>query len=158
MGKHIVLLILLVSSLPQYSFAVDNYCLSFLLSKSMNHENEFIESLPFSKNRSPDSRIYSAKFDLNNDGNPEYFYYLEDRWFCGVSTGCTINVYEYKNGRFRELFNHGIPTFNRFDPRKVESNRYVCISPSETLGWSDIVLQQSRVLKYNGQKYTKGDK
>lgn len=154
-------LILLILNLlmSSNSLAVGENCLSLLPGTSMNQGNAFIKSLPFSMNRAPDSELYSAAFDLNEDGNPEYFYYLEDRWFCGNQTGCTINIYEYKNGRFRELFEGGIYSSNQFNPRAVESTKYICIVANQRFGWHDIVLQRKRVFRYNGDKYiyTKGD-
>lgn len=142
-------LVVLVLVIPLAAGAEPVNCLTFKIEKSKNRVKEFRKSIHHQLH----SEIYSASFDLNSDGEPEYFFYVEDIWFCGMGeAGCPINVYEYVNGRFRELFEYGIYTSNQFDPTKLESGRYVCISSDKTLDWYDVLIM-GRTYRYNGKQY-----
>jgi hypothetical protein len=132
----------------------DRHCLSFQEGKGINHIDEFMIFIKMSPHdKKWTYGIFSAKYDLNDDGNDEYFYYIESMPFCGT-IGCSIHVYEYKNGVFRKLSEYGIMTNNFFDPRKKEDWDYLCVGSETDSGWKRLHQKKlSSTFFYNGQKY-----
>jgi len=141
----------------------DRHCLSFSKGRDINHVEEFISffklknHVTYKVKQTEEVRyvdIFSAGYDLNDDGKDEYFYYFESAWVCGMQMGCPINVYEYDNGKFRELFKYGIITNNYFDPRKEEDSNYLCIDKEKDSGWKRIHRKKlPSTFFYNGKEY-----
>lgn len=129
-------------------------CIDFKYGLEFNKSREFINisGLVFGDDIE-DIDIYSAAYDLNADGYPEYFYYIDNHNFCGNQTGCYIDVYEYKN-TFRKLIPQGWPTFSKFNPEKNIQSKYLCIEDNLVNGWRSLRFKKENiVLTYNGNSY-----
>ena len=127
-------------------------CLAFSEGIALNNGKEFIKANPF-LHIDASTKLYSTKFDLNKDGNPEYFYFIEDIAFCGQQTGSVINAYEFKDGKFRDLFKYGILTSGEFNPKSKSHSNDVCVLEDKSSGWHNILILGSKVAKYNGKEY-----
>lgn len=105
---------------------------SWLRTTVLKEDLEFIQS---------DERVFSLeKYDLNEDGKPEYFIGLLNDYFCG-SGGCTYYI-----------LNHDGSVNSRFTvshaPFQVLSNR--------TKGWHNLIINSSEgahLLQYDGGSY-----
>ena len=138
-------------------------CLSFSKGRDINRVEELIafyklENYVTYKNVQTGEYgyvdIFSARYDLNDDGKDEYFYYFESMRYCGMQLGCPINLYEYNDGKFNELFKHGIITNNYFDPY-TENSDYICIDKEKDFGWKRIYKKMlPSIFYYNGTEYT----
>ena len=146
--------------------ADEKHCLSFSKGRNINRVEEFLSFFRLEddvtyRHKQTGELIYvdifSASYDLNDDGKDEYFYYFESAPYCGMQLGCPINVYEYNDGRFRELFDYkiGIITNNYFDPLKEEDSDYLCIDSEKDFGWKKINQKKLPFTYfYNGTYYT----
>lgn len=135
---------------------VKNECLVFVVDRSKNHGERFLKRFGLSGKKYGKIKLYSASYDLNGDGDYEYFYYVETLKFCGMKTGCYINLYEHNDNVFRELIKYGLPTFNKFDP---ENNHYICVGDEENNKWKNLVVNGVKNYIYNDKyySYSKGD-
>ena len=144
-------------------FGEENHCLSFSKGRDINHVEEFIVFFKLENYVTYEIKqtgelkyvdIFSASYDLDDDGKDEYFYYFESARYCGMQMGCPIYVYEYNDGKFRELFKYGVITNNYFDPRKEEDSNYLCIDKEKDSGWKRIHKKKlPATFFYNGTEY-----
>ena len=111
------------------------HCLTFSMDQSANRVPNYKEIYQISS----DITVYSASFDLNGDGRPEYFYYVDELGGsrCGSISlqvgSCPIEVLQYtKAGSFVSI-NFEVDTFpgHGFKPNKHLKN-YLCVRPDET--------------------------
>lgn len=127
-------------------------CISFSAGRTLNKGEAFLSHYRL-EDKVDDIELYSASYDLNKDGIPEYFYYLESPRLCGMKTGCDIGVYEYGDGDFRELIKYGLSTYGGFDPGQKDHVNYVCVGDDENNGWVQLNIQGERTFVYDGEHY-----
>ena len=127
-------------------------CIVFSAGEEINNGKEFVSRFRL-ENDVKNIELYTAAYDLNKDGYPEYFYHIESPKFCGMRTGCDIGVYEYRGNRFRELIKYGLTTFNKFDPTKKEHVNYICVGDAVDNGWLQLIIQEKQVYSYDGTYY-----
>lgn len=131
-------------------------CLEFKYGLEVNKAREFLLQTDLVFGDAVDEiDIYSASYDLNADGKPEFFYFIDNYRFCGVQTGCHIEIYEYGSKGFRSLKRYGWATFNKFDPEKNMQSKYLCIANDSTNGWRNLIFGNDNVFIYDGMHYKK---
>ncbi len=59
------------------------------------------------------------RHDLNRDGIPEFFVYIDHRDLCGAGFNCTFWVFQNRKNGYRLLASHPV-----IRPRKTVTNRY----------------------------------
>lgn len=134
-----LVIFLLAANASCTSYTEEPDCLTFVEGTQHNRLSEYIgKRKDIDKNTVKFGHFYSAKYDLNGDGKPEYFYYIDTPTFCGTGTGCYISVFEYQNNNFRSLFKRNIPTFFKFQPKLESHKNYICISNEKTRGWKGL--------------------
>lgn len=131
----------------------DVHCLNFQKGIKNNKGDKFLNFFSISIDYLGKTPLYSAAFDLNDDGQDEYFYYVEIPTFCGIQTGCSINLFEYIDGDFKPLFEFGFNTFEQFDPENSNDYNYFCVKNSVTHGWHDLVIRGRGTYSYDGTFY-----
>jgi len=156
----------LETSMAIFSFPQEEQkqCLSFSKGRDINRVEEFIafykleNYVTYINVQTGELKyidIFSAGYDLNDDGKDEYFYYFESMQYCGMQLGCPINLYEYDDGKFRELIKYGIITNNYFDPHNEDSSEYICFDKEKDFGWKRIYKSiLPSIFFYNGTEYT----
>ncbi|MEY8216492.1 MAG: hypothetical protein RPR97_18660 [Colwellia sp.] len=139
-----------------YVSAVGKVCLEFYEGVGNNHVAEFLIKKGVSEKQIKFGRSYSSSYDLNGDGHPEFFYFLEIPILCGRQTGCYLSAYEYKDGDFRELIKYGMPTQSNFNPRNENHKNYICIlegSEGSEGDWKQLRVKEKYNMSYNGKYY-----
>ncbi|HCU64765.1 MAG TPA: hypothetical protein DF774_03290 [Rheinheimera sp.] len=92
--------------------------------------------------------LYSVAHDLNEDGQPEYFYLLQSFDFCGMKNWCSIKFYAEKESEFVRLKKNGMIVH---DLSKI--NNVVCFAESRTAGWKDLIINGRLTIKYTNGFY-----
>lgn len=135
------------------SLAHAEQCLTFSEGLEQNRVREFLASRKISEKHLKWGSFYSSSYDLNDDDNPEYFYFFEILYFCGTQMGCNLRVYEYKDGTFRDLIRHGLYPGSKFDPRKDDHKKYLCVLEKEDATWKRLKVDGRLEKSYDGTFY-----
>jgi len=136
-------------------------CVVFSKDQSVNKVPQFRKK--YGDSFSSKSLIYSASFDLNDDGKPEYFYWLNDPGsaYCGtisLQIGCPLNIMRYRNKGNFTYIDYAIAPGLDFNPEKHRN--YFCVSPHRTNGWHDLIedrwwkaIHHKNTYQYDGTNY-----
>jgi hypothetical protein len=121
------------------SKAAKSHCLTFSKNQSVNRVLQFKKIYHIDAQ----SIIYSSSFDLNNDGVPEYLYFLNEPGavHCGTMSlqlGCPLEILQYTpKNRFVYLDNGTEFPGLDFKPDKHFAG-YLCVKPNEESGGYDL--------------------
>ena len=132
-------------------------CLIFVQGEDKNKVSKHIYKFNRDKKYWSYANFYSSSYDLNDDGEKEFFYYSEHHVFCGnkppSGTGCPLRIYEYKENKFRKLVKPSLFPRNAFNPEDESHKTYICILKNKTNGWYDLKIDNRLTMKYDGNKY-----
>jgi hypothetical protein len=125
-------------------------CLTFSKSKFVNKVSQFRKK----QHIDAGSTVYSASFDLDDDGAPEYFYFLDEPGApsCGtisLQIGCPVEIYRYSNKR-KFINISGDPIYPSLDFNPVKQRDYLCVSSYKLNGWYSLIKNNELVHKGSG--------
>jgi hypothetical protein len=88
--------------------------------------------------------------DLNGDGMPEFFLYIDHSDWCGAGGNCTFWVYQKRDGRYKLLLED-----KRLRARETMTNGYRDLASEFPMGFCAVNVQRANVslYKYDGQGY-----
>lgn len=147
--KFIIFIFLNIAILPS-AYANSKHCLRFEEGLNKNRMMEYIDSIGAENLITKSGRFYSSAYDLNSDGNPEYFYYIDSGVFCGSGKICYISIYENTNKKLNSL---GKVHLFRYSKPEIEIvNERLCVVEDAEKTWKSIEMD-GNIFHYHGGKY-----
>lgn len=101
------------------------------------------------------STVYSANFDLNDDGKLEYFYYLDDpgALSCGtisLQIGCPIKIYQQtRKKKLIDISGDAMYPGRDFNP--IKHHGYLCLGSDKSGGWYNLITKNYLVHQGDGE-------
>ena len=88
--------------------------------------------------------------DLNTDGVPELFLYIEHSDWCGAGSNCSYWVYQKNDGAFSLLLKEKV-----LRVKEMATNGYKDLASQVPMGFCGINVQRADVslYKYDGERY-----
>lgn len=94
--------------------------------------------------------LKSEFYDLNADGGPEFFLFIDHRDWCGAGSNCSYWVYQKIEGGYRLLVEDKVVRV-----KETVTNGYRDLSSETPMGFCDRNVQRvsATPYKYDGVKY-----